>query len=166
MKLVNFKAPVTRQAVMNALSDDVGTNKNIKFEKLSGNPKIHVKDKGRAVKIKCELVRKDSSKKDNGFIFGTAFYGKITEKNGQTAVRGIITTELIFHTVFLALLIAFVVQCIVMQGFSVVPVCLAVLDIFMFREEFRKQGIIKRYIARALRRAVAESEAEIKSDMI
>ena len=164
MKLVNFKAPISREAVMNALVDDVGTNQNVKFEKLSGKPKFHIKDKGRSVKIKCELMRVSSSKKDNGFIFGTSFYGKIIEKNGITSVKGLITTELIFHTIFVALLASFIVQCFYSKGFSIIPMCLVVFDIFMFREEFRKQGIIKRYIARSLRRAVAENRSDAKSE--
>jgi hypothetical protein len=164
MKLVNFKAPAPKAEVMRALYDDGVTNQNVEFKKLSGKPKMRIKEKGNRVRIKCELLREAGAKKDNGFIFGTAFYGKITEKNGVTKVCGLITTELIFHLVFLAMLVVFLVQCIYMNGFSVVPVCLVIADIFMFREEFRKQGIIKRYIARALRRAVFEFREAQKND--
>ena len=109
-------------------------------------------------------MRPSGHKRDNGFIFGTAFYGKIKEKNGITKISGLITTELIFHFIFTVMLGVFIAQCIVMKGFSVIPVCLVIVDLFMFKEEFRKQGIIKRFILRAVNRA--EIEAEQNADIV
>ena len=45
----------------------------------------------------------------------------------------------------------FIIQCFSVGGFSPIPVILLGFDIVMFKDEFRKQGIIKRYIFRALK---------------
>ena len=153
MKFVSLKERVPKEELLEALVNDEVTNKGVKFENLSGSPKMRVKEKNGKIRIKCELIRREGERRDNGFIFGTAFYGKIKEKNGVTSLSGLITTELIYHLIFTALMVLFVLQCIFMKGLSVVPICLLIIDIFMFREEFKKQGIIKRYILRAVRRA-------------
>ena len=102
------------------------------------------------LKIKCEYI--GGATKDNAFIDGTSFVGKIAEKNGKTEIKGVITTPLIFHLILAVMFIAFVAVCISKQGFSIVPLCLIVFDVFMYKDEFKKQGLIERYIARAVKR--------------
>ena len=64
-----------------------------------------------------------------------------------------IVLALFVHLFMFALFAVFIVMCIVNGGFNAVPVCLIVFDVFMFYREFKKQGLIKRYILRAVRRA-------------
>lgn len=137
--------------VLAMLADSAATNKNVAFDERYGKPTFHLKRKGESIKIKCEYV--GGATRDNAFLDGTAFRGKVTEKNGVSRVSGIITTAPIFHLFMFALFAVFIVMCIVNGGFNAVPVCLIVFDIFMFYREFKKQGLIKRYILRAVRRA-------------
>ena len=65
-----------------------------------------------------------------------------------------ITTAPIFHAFLILFFVASVVAMIVMRGFNAVPICLIIFDVFMHKDEFRKQGIIARYISRAAKRAV------------
>ena len=91
--------------------------------------------------------------KDNGFIEGTYFIGKLTEKNGMSRLRGVILTAPIYHT-FIALIMAvFVLKCIQMVAFNPVPIILLAFSFIMLRKEFEKQGTIERYLKRAVRRA-------------
>ena len=82
--------------------------------------------------------------------------GKITEKNGKTEIKGVITTALVFHLMLAVMVAVFVAVCIAKRGFNVVPICLIVFDVFMYKDEFKKQGIIERYLARAVKRLEKE----------
>ena len=91
--------------------------------------------------------------KDNGFLEGTYFIGKLTEKNGVSSLRGVILTAPIYHT-FIALLMAlYVMRCIQLGGFNPVPIILLAFSFMMFKGEFEKQGTIERYLIRAFKRA-------------
>lgn len=157
MKFVSIKTYAAAEDLWYALEDPEGTNKNVKFDEVNGKPLMHVKRKDKSLKIKCEYLSKN--KKDNEFLFGTTFKGKVTEKDGVTTVSGIITTEPIYHVITYLLFAVFAVQFfyfLIAEGafsFPFVPIMVVFLDFFMFRAEFKKQGIIKRYIARAVRRA-------------
>ena len=94
--------------------------------------------------------------KDNGFLEGTYFVGKLTESDGKTRLRGIILTAPIYHT-FLALLLAFYVyRCISLTAFNPVPLILLIFSLMMFKKEFEKQGTIERYLKRAVRKAESD----------
>ena len=150
MKAFKYKVNATRDELVALLSNDGEVNKFVSITEKKGTPHMHVTARGEKVKIKCEYV--GGASKDNAFIDGTRFSGKITEKNGKTEIKGVIATAVIFHLIMLLMFSAFIVMCIVRQGFSVVPICLVVFDIFMYKDEFKKQGIIERYIARAVKR--------------
>ena len=150
MRIVKYKANVTRAELISFLQNNEAVNKNVRFENETKIPYIHVNEKGERVKIRCEYM--GGATKDNAFLEGTSFSGKIRECEGGCEISGVITTAPIFHTVLFLMFAAFIVMCIIKQGFSVVPLCLIVFDIFMYKDEFRKQGIIDRYIARAVRR--------------
>ena len=81
---------------------------------------------------------------------------EIAEKNGKTEIKGVITTALIFHLVLAVMFFAFVAVCIIRRGFSIVPICLIVFDVFMYKDEFKKQEIIERYLLKAIKLLEAE----------
>ena len=151
MKFINIEFSATRGEVVDMITNNELVNRNVRFDESLGKPLIKVKNKKRdKIKIFCEMIGGPS--KDNGFVQGTSFRGKLVEKNGHTRLRGIITTEPVYHIAFLLLIALFVVQCFRMRGFSVIPPILVIFDIFMFKNEFKKQGYIKRYLYRAQRR--------------
>jgi hypothetical protein len=117
---------------------------------------MFLKEKRRCITLSCKYV--GGNTKDNGFVVGTYFLGSVKEKNGKTAVRGVVWTAPVFHTLLLGMLVAFIIQCIYLEGFSVIPLCALAFDIVLFWNEFGKQGIIKRYISRALRKAENEKK--------
>lgn len=151
MQFVNIDYPASRDEVLKMLSDNEKVNKNVRFDESRGKPVIRVLEKqnGR-IKVSCERVGGPS--RDNGFIQGTTLRGRLVEKNGVTKLRGVITTEPVYHMLFIALVVVFIIQCFKLRGISVVPPILVIFDIFMFKNEFKKQGIIKRYLLRAARR--------------
>ena len=149
MKIIKFETSASKEELVKMLSDNEGVNKNVVFDCKKGNPYMHVKETNGKIKIKCEYI--GGATKDNAFIDGTRFSGKITEKNGKTEIKGIIATAVIFHIMMFLMFSFFVAMCIIRQAFNVVPICLVVFDIFMYKDEFKKQGIIERYIARAIK---------------
>jgi hypothetical protein len=120
-----------------------------KFDTSRGTPKFHLKEHGKILRIKCEMTGRAT--KDNGFIGGTSFIGRVSEKNGKTHVFGLITTSPIYHLAFIALLIAAICIGISIGGFPLTPIILIPFDILMFKDEFKKQPLIKRYIFRSLK---------------
>ena len=156
MKIINLKADCTAEALASAIRDSEKTNRNIRFDERRGRPAMLVTEKGKRLRITCKYV--GGTTRDNGFIVGTYFTGRVTEKNGAASVRGVVWTAPVFHAVLFAMLAVFIIQCIYLKGFSVIPFCAVAFDIVLFRTEFAKQGIISRYIARAAKRAEAENK--------
>lgn len=150
MKFIKFETQATKEELLSMLSDNDRVNKNVVFDDKRGTPFIHVKELSGKIKIKCEYI--GGATKDNAFIDGTRFTGKITEKDGKTEIKGVIATAVVFHLILFLMFAAFIVMCFVRQGFSVVPICLIIFDVFMYKDEFKKQGIIERYIKRAIKR--------------
>ena len=149
MLFVNYKIGAPRDAVYNNLMDSERVECEEKYDTEKGIPKFHLKEYGKFLRIKCEMTGRAT--KDNGFIGGTAFWGRVTEKDGRTCVRGLITTSPIYHLVFLAFFIAIICIGISIGGFSPTAIILLGFDILMFKDEFKKQPLIKRYILRALK---------------
>ena len=157
MQFVNIDFPSSRSEVLELLSDNERVNKNVRFDKSRGKPAVRIAEKGNGkIKISCQMV--GGPTKDNGFIQGTALRGKLVEKNGVTKLKGVIMTEPVYHLAFIALIVLFIVQCFRLKGISVVPPILVIFDLFMFKNEFKKQGIIKRYLHRAARRIYENKE--------
>ena len=155
MKFISLDFPISKEETLALISDNARVNRNVNFDERRGKPLMKVKDKGEGkIKITCEMLERPT--KDNGFLVGTYFTGKLTEKNGGTRLRGIIMTAPIYHLVLIALVVLFIVQCIYLKGFSVIPVIIVIFSLFMFKDEFRKQGYIARYLQRASRRAGIE----------
>ena len=152
MKIIKIHTDATRAELLEMLGDNDLTNKNVVFHEKKGTPHMTVKERGSRVTVSCEFV--GGATKDNGFFAGTTkFSGTVREYDNGCVISGTVMTAPIFHAVMLLLLVASVVLCIVMKSFNAVPICLVVFDIFMYKDEFRKQGLICRYIARAAKRA-------------
>lgn len=119
------------------------------FRTAKGRASIIIKERGEGVKMKCRMI--DGPTKDNGFLEGTTFYGSVKERNGVTKVKGIVVTAPIYHFIIIALLVVLVIRCIALAAINPVPIILAIFSVFMFKDEYKKQGIIKRYIFKALK---------------
>lgn len=149
MLFINYKINAPVDEVTASLEDCNTIVDREKLETSKGRPKIHFTQKAGKLKMQCEMT--NTATRDRDFKLGTAFHGKITEENGVTHIIGIVLTAPIYHLVLLCFFAYFIYLCVSMGGFSVVPICLLVFDVFMFWREFKKQGIIKRYIFGALR---------------
>lgn len=151
MKFINIEYDGTSDEVMRLLSDNDRVNEGIRFDDSREKPLIRIKKRSDVkFKMTCELV--GGPTKDNGFLVGTYFSGKLIENEGRTRLKGVITTAPIYHAFLLALIAVFIFQCIRLGGFSVIPLMIAAFDILMFWKEFKKQGYIERYLKRAARR--------------
>ncbi len=149
MLFVNYDIHAKREELLSSLSENDLIVTQEKYDTSRGVPEIHIKQKGDKIKITCTFTGRNT--KDNGFLEGTYFVGKISESDDKTALRGIILTAPIYHAILAIIFGLFIYQCISLGGFNPVPVILLIFSIFMFRDEFRKQKIIKRYIFRAFK---------------
>ena len=150
MKIVKLESSARRDELLDVIKNSELVNDRVKFDENKGRPLVHVKENGDRIKIKCEMV--GGPTKDNGFLEGTYFVGKITENDDKTRLHGIILTAPIYHTLLALLLVFYVYRCISLGGFNPVPLILFVFSVFMFQGEFEKQGTIERYLGRAFRR--------------
>lgn len=151
MIFVNHRTKVPREALLSTIKDCNRVNERVKFDEKKGRPQMIVKERKRGFSITCRFVGGEN--KDNGFIIGTVFLGKITEKNGVTRLRGVITTAPVFYIAIIGLLIYSIVYGIMIGGFNPVALIISIFSFLMFRGEFKKQGIIDRYLARAIKYA-------------
>lgn len=149
MKFVNIETPHSKEELIALIRDNEKVNPNMKADERRGKPVMKINEKGNRIKIKCEMI--GGASKDNGFLVGTYFSGKISEKKGKTRLKGVILTAPIYHLCLIALLCLFVLQCIKMKGFSPVPIILLLFDLLLFKEEFKKQTYIYSYLNRAAR---------------
>ncbi len=156
MKFINHLFDCKREELIEILKDNKRVNERVIFDPRLGMPYIHYVEKGDKVTLKCEYM--DRPTKDNGFIYGTRFNGKITDEAEGCRIKGVITTEPIYHIIFAVLFIVLTVQGIIVGGIGglAVPICLVITEIFMYKDEFKKQGIIDRYIQRAYKRLSQE----------
>ena len=160
MLFINYKIHVGRDELLDVIrnSDRVVGEENYDLSK--GTPKMHVKEKGDSLKIRCEMTGRPT--KDNGFLEGTYFKGKIKEKDGIATLKGVILTAPIYHSLLALLFAYFIYMCFSLGGINVVPIILLVFSIFMFKDEFRKQNLIKRYVFRSLKIAYREASSQNK----
>ena len=156
MKFLNLKTPYSREQLLKLLSDNNFVSSGVKFDEKLGKPMMHLREKKNgSIRMTCELTGRPT-KDDSFFLLGTYFKFKIVETDGGSILRGYIVTAPIYHVVWLGLVVLFILQCIRLGGFSVVPVFLVALNFIMFSKEYKKQGLIERYVIRALRRAAEE----------
>ena len=153
MKFINITTQHSPEELVNFISDNDRVSSGVKFnDKKGGRPYMHVKQKGDRLRIKCEMVGRPS--KDNGFLMGTMFFGRVSERDGQTTLKGVITTSPFYHIGMLALVIVMIVQSIVtLSPYSIPLIVFAIaFEFLFFGDEFKKQGYISRYLERAVRR--------------
>ena len=158
MKLINQKINASREQFLAFLCDNEATNKNVKFESKRGTPVMHVKENEGKISIKCEYV--GGPTKDNAFLEGTSFKGRLKEKNGELFLSGILWTAPIFHTVLFLAFAVYIALCIMGGSFTPMPLIVILFDIFMYKDEFAKQGLIERYIQRANKRSTPSVRGE------
>lgn len=158
MIFVNYDIEAPKEALLSNLHKNEEINQAESFETPKGKPKMHIKLKGERLKIKCEMI--GGPTKDNGFLEGTYFLGKLKQKNERSSVRGIVLTAPIYHLIFLILLVVVVFQAIKMVAIPITAIFLVLFDLMMFKYEFKKQSIIKRYILRAFKLTYRERENE------
>ena len=154
MKLINMSIDAPREEVLAFISDNRRVNSNVKFDEKRGTPLMHFKEKGEKITVTCEMINRPT--KDNGFLVGTYFKGKLTEKDGITTLKGIIVTAPIYHIVWFALLCVLIWQCFYHTAISAVPILFIAFEFIMYSQEFRKQGYIKRYFERGFSRLYQE----------
>ena len=155
MKFVNMKTTVSRECALDAIRNSQKVNENVKFDERRGRPLIKTKEKGSTLFITCEMIGGPS--KDNGFLIGSFFLGSLKEKAGEARLRGVIMTAPVYHLILIAFCVYFLVQSIIIGGITLVPLMLVPFSLYLFKGEFSKQGIIKRYLGRALRYAERNS---------
>lgn len=151
MKLINLKTYSAREEILSLIKNHELVNNKVKFDEGKGRPIFFVKEKGNSLRVKCQY--ENSGVKDGGFLEGTYFIGRLTERNGVSQLKGVVLTAPIYHTVLAIIMALFVYQCISIGGFNPVPVIMLLFSIFMFRSEFQKQGIIERYLHRVFKKA-------------
>ena len=154
MKFVNEKTSVPKQKLLSLLENSDLVNQGVKFDEKRGKPRMLVKTKGNRISITCRYVGGVS--KDNGFLVGTVFIGSIKESADYTRIRGVITTSPIYHLLLVALTAYFIYRCIALGAINPIPIILVIFSFIMFRDEFKKQGVISRFISRAIRRGESE----------
>ncbi len=150
MRFINLSFDGDRESVITLLKNYERVNEGVQFDDKLGRPAIKIKESGSFITVTAKMV--GGPTRDNGFIVGTFFLGKIKERDGKTKICGIITTAPIYHLGLLGLSALFVYKCIELGGFNPVPVILLLFSLFLFKNEFKKQGIIARFLARAKRR--------------
>ena len=151
MLFVNLTSNADKETLRAVIADDRIVNQGVKFDEKTGAPTARIRERGGLLRIRCVLI--GGASKDNGYLFGTAFLGTLKQTPSGTRLRGVIITEPLLHLIWALALAYFVYMCFAVGGISLVPIFLSLLVYFMFREEYRKQGILKRYLARAAKRA-------------
>jgi len=154
MKLIKLQIDAPRDKVLSMISDNRRVNSNVRFDEKRGTPLMHVKEKEGKIKITCEMVNRPT--KDNGFLIGTYFKGKLTENNGVTELRGVILTAPIYHLIWAALLAVMIWQSFYNVAILTIPILFVSFEVIMYSQEFRKQGYISRYLNRAFSRLSRE----------
>ncbi len=151
MKRIKIRCTKSPEELLSAISDNNFVSESVKFNDKGTKPHMHVKNRGNGkIKIKCEMMGGPS--KDNGFLEGTSFRGKIKSVGEGSEISGIILTAPIFHFVLIALVIVIIIQCIYLKAINVIPIFAVLFDLILFKNEFKKQGYIERYLHRAVSR--------------
>ena len=156
MKILNLASSISREELLAFIADSDRVNDRVRFDENKGKPRMHIKEKGSWLRISCEMV--GGANRDNGFLEGTYFLGRLAEKDGATRLRGVVLTAPIYHLLIAAIMVIYVIRSISLGGFNPVPLLLLGFSILMFKNEFAKQGIIERYLKRAIKRAENETD--------
>ena len=157
MKFIDIRTYESKDDVLSYIKNNDKVNEGVRFEdRQGGKPHMHIKEKDGKLKIKCEMIGRPT--KDNGFLTGTIFRGSISEEDGVTRLKGVITTSFIYHLIMIGLAIFWVVFMLLYSAYQFITffVLLGAFEFFFFKDEFKKQGYISRYLVRAIRRLEKE----------
>ena len=151
MKLVKLVSGMNREELLALLKNQELVNDKVRFDGKGGKPNMFVKETKKGIRVKCQYS--DSAMNDSGFLEGTYFSGRISECENGSCIKGIVVTAPIYHSILAIIMALFVYQCIYIGGFNPVPIIWLAFSIFMFKGEFDKQGVIERYIERAVKKS-------------
>ena len=157
MKFVNLKTSASLTTVAEVLQKTARPSDNSKFDERRGRVTMFPKIIGSRISVSCRFI--GGNTQDNGHILGTFFIGSLKEKSGGAKLFGVIMTAPHFHIPWFALLAYFVYRMVAEGLFSPIPIILSLFALFMFKPEYAKQSMIKRYLKRAF--GIAE---KIKSE--
>lgn len=155
MKFVNLRTTASRESIVEAIRSSDKVNERVKFDEKRGRPQMKLRERGSLLYITCEMIGGPS--KDNGFFVGTYFLGTLKEKGGECRLSGITLTAPIYHLALIAFCVYFLIQSFIVGGITLVPIILVAFSLYLFKGEFAKQGIIKRFLGRAVRYAEGQS---------
>lgn len=162
MKFVRLRSTAGKEEILGAIRSSDKVNEHVKFDERRGKPQMRLKEKKNTLFITCEMIGGPS--KDNGFLVGTFFLGRLRERSGECRLSGIIMTAPLYHALLLAFCVYFIIRSFALGGITLVPIILAAFSLFLFKDEFKKQGIIKRFLPRAVRYAEKKTAAEERRD--
>ena len=158
MKFVSIRSGASRESIIGALRSSDKVNERVKFDERLGKPVMKLKERKRTLFMTCEMIGGPS--KDNGFLIGSFFLGGIKEKNGENHLYGILLTAPLYHLALIAFCVYFIIQSFIIGGITLVPVLLSLFSLLLFKDEFKKQGIMKRFVLRAVRYAEASEQGD------
>lgn len=159
MKFVSIKSSARREEIVDALAKSDKVNEHVRFDERRGKPLMKLKSKKSTLYITCEMI--GGPAKDNGFIIGSFFLGRVKERAYGSKISGILLTAPLYHLVLLGFCAYFVVRSFEVGGIAPLPFIIAATSLLFFKDEFKKQGLIKRYVHRAVRyaeRSIAEAD--------
>lgn len=154
MKFLNYKTATPKEKLLSMIKDSNRVNEKVKFDEKRGRPQMFVKEGKKSITVTCRYI--GGNTRDDGFIIGTFFWGRLTEKKGETRLSGIILTAPLFYAAIFGLLVYSIVAGIMKGGFNPVAIIIAAFSYLMFRPEFQKQGVIARYLYRSVRMSETE----------
>ena len=71
MKIINLDCPVSRDELISVIANSELVNDRVKFDEEKGRPRIHVKEKGNRLKLKCEMIGGPTTSKASLRSFST-----------------------------------------------------------------------------------------------
>ena len=66
MKFIKLDSYASRDELLSVIRNSELVNDRVKFDASKGKPRIHLKDNGKKIRIKCEMI--GGHTKDNGFL--------------------------------------------------------------------------------------------------
>ena len=148
MKIIKRFVAVDREKLVDLIKNTDWVNQSFRFDEKKGRPTFKVRERNHRIRISCEMV--GGATKDNGFISGTFFSGRIIERDDGVVLKGVIVTAPLYHALLALLTAFFIYRCIQLQGINFVPIIMMVFSFIMFKDEFKKQNLIAAFLSKAI----------------
>ena len=123
MKFVSIKSSATEKDVVDALGNSEKVNERVQFDERRGRPLMKLKRKKNTLYISCEMI--GGPAKDNGFIIGSFFLGRIKQRAYGSKITGILLTAPLYHLVLLGFCTYFLIRSIQVHGIAPLPFIIA-----------------------------------------